>query len=98
MKRIFLVSMIVIATSMAVSPFHLTPAAETPTPAAEYILKESFESGKKSPTGWREGARVPGVEYVWSDTFASHGKRSLSLKKTENRFFPIAQWLRTLPY
>ena len=66
--------------------------------ADDYLLKESFESGKKSPTGWREGASIPGVKYVWSDAVASHGKRSLSLKKTENRFFPIAQWLRTIPY
>jgi predicted esterase len=73
-------------------------AAETPAPTAEYILKESFESGKRSPTGWREGAGIPGVEYVWSETEASHGKRSLGLKKTENRFFPIAQWLRTIPF
>lgn len=66
--------------------------------ADDYLLKESFESGKKSPTGWREGARVPGVEYIWSDSVASHGKRSLALKKTENRFFPIAQWFRSIPY
>jgi predicted esterase len=73
-------------------------ATEAPATKDDYLLKESFESGKKSPTGWREGARVPGVEYVWSDSVASHGKRSLSLKKTENRFFPIAQWFRTFPY
>jgi predicted esterase len=66
--------------------------------ADEYVLKESFESGKRSPVGWRQGADVPGVEYVWANDIASHGKRSLGLKKTENRYFPIAQWLRTIPY
>lgn len=66
--------------------------------ADDYLLKESFESGKKSPADWSEGAAVPGVEYVWSDAIASHGKRSLSLKKTQNRFWPIAQWFRSLPY
>lgn len=73
-------------------------AAEAPATKDDYLLKESFESGKKSPTGWREGASVPGVEYIWSDSVASHGKRSLGLKKTENRFWPIAQWFRSIPY
>ncbi|WP_428305645.1 alpha/beta hydrolase [Lacipirellula sp.] len=66
--------------------------------ADDYLLKERFESGKKSPTGWREGANIPGVEYIWADSEASHGKRSLGLRKTENRYFPIAQWIRTVPH
>lgn len=80
------------------STIHASIAADAPTTKKEYLLKESFESGKKSPTGWREGADVPGVEYIWADAEASHGKRSLGLRKTENRYFPIAQWIRTIQH
>ena len=82
-------------TLAAVSSIRAADVAATPS---EYILKESFEEGKKGPTGWRQGAKVPGVEYVWSREEASHGKRSLGFTKEAQRYFPIAQWLRMLPH
>jgi predicted esterase len=62
---------------------------------ATLVLKDSFEQGQKNPTGWRQQGNVPGVEYLWDDKDASDGKRSLGFRKTENRYFPIATWLRT---
>ena len=73
------------------------PAAAAESPS-EYFLKESFEEGKKGPTGWRQGGKIPGVEYVWSREHASHGKRSLGFTKGADRYWPIAQWLRVLPH
>jgi predicted esterase len=64
---------------------------------ATVILRDSFEKGQAAPADWQQGGDVPGVQYEWSDGVASDGKRSLSLEKTENRFFPIAQWSRTVP-
>ena len=49
-----------------------------------------------SPKAWTEGAEIPGVEYVWSRDTGHAGKASLCLKKTAQRYFPIAQWSQTV--
>lgn len=83
------------------------PEPETPEPVADeepdpdllkrgILLSDGFEQGDKRPRGWMQGAAVPGVTYVWDKETASEGKRSLSLMKSANRYFPIAQWERTL--
>jgi hypothetical protein len=61
-------------------------------------LVDSFETGNETPRGWRKGAPIPGVTYLWDKDTAFEGKASLCLKKTANRYFPIAQWHRTLAY
>jgi RNA polymerase sigma-70 factor (ECF subfamily) len=45
-----------------------------------------------SPKAWTVGAKVPGVQYIWSRDTGHKGKASLCLKKTAQRYFPIAQW------
>lgn len=65
---------------------------------AKYLIADTFEKGGAAPEGWRQGAAIPGVKYVWEKRAASHGERSLGLRKTEDRYFPIAQWLRTIPH
>ncbi len=50
------------------------------------------EEGSKTPKGWEKGAPVPGVEFLLDAKVAAEGKRSLSLKKTVERYFPIAEW------
>ena len=50
-----------------------------------------------SPKGWTTGATIPGVEYIWSRT-GHTGKASLCLKKTAQRFFPIAQWAQKVDH
>lgn len=67
------------------------PAEE---PSVGIPFKDSFENGADAPEGWKQGAPVRGVKYVYDKMIASDGKRSLSLQKTENRFFPIAEWSR----
>ena len=86
--------------TLASAPFVLADdTSSAPAPAVtEHLLKESFEEGKKAPTGWRQGGKIPGVEYLWSREQASHGKRSLGFTKGADRYFPIAQWLRIVPH
>jgi RNA polymerase sigma-70 factor (ECF subfamily) len=59
------------------------------------ILKNcGFErgaSGASAPESWTTGARVAGVRYHWDQTVAHGGRASLHLKKTAQRYFPIAQ-------
>ena len=54
------------------------------------------EATGDSPKGWKTGAEIPGVEYLWSRDNGHTGKASLCLKKTVQRYFPIAQWSQTL--
>jgi RNA polymerase sigma-70 factor (ECF subfamily) len=49
------------------------------------------EGDDDSPRAWTAGSPVPGVEYIWSRT-GHTGQGSLCLKKTAQRFFPIAEW------
>ncbi len=65
--------------------------------AEEVILTDSFEDGAEAPSGWRSGAQLDGVKYVYAKV-GSDGSKSLSLQKSANRYFPIAQWFRTVEY
>jgi len=47
------------------------------------------------PDGWDQGATIDGVEYIWHAKIGHSGHRSLCLKKTAQRYFPIAQWGQT---
>ncbi|MDR3638564.1 MAG: sigma-70 family RNA polymerase sigma factor [Isosphaeraceae bacterium] len=54
-----------------------------------------FERGEPdaaTPEGWNLGAPIPGVELAWDRTVAHEGRASLHLRKTAERYFPIAQW------
>lgn len=63
------------------------------------LLKNaSFESGGGTPSSWSTGQRLDGVKYVWDDKVAHSGRRSLSIRKSVERYFPIAEWNQTLPY
>ncbi|MEM9643656.1 MAG: hypothetical protein AAF989_01575 [Planctomycetota bacterium] len=61
-------------------------------------LQDSFEKGTTTPDGWRKGAAISGVNYVYDKSNGSAGKRSLSLQKSANRYFPIAQWFRVMDH
>ncbi len=66
-----------------------------PTLAGEAPLSFSnpgMEEGTDSPTAWRRGPPVAGVQLLWDQKTAHGGKASLSLKKTAVRYFPVAQW------
>ena len=79
---------------LVVAVAHLTA---TPMLAAEVLLNDSFEHGGDAPDGWIQGGAVAGVSYIYDSKVASSGKCSLSLQKSANRFFPIAQWTREIP-
>ena len=74
------------------------PPAWSDDPAKEILVDESFETGSKAPDGWQQGGAVPGVKYVYDQKVASKGERSLSLQKSEKRYFPIAAWSRRFPH
>jgi hypothetical protein len=52
---------------------------------------ERGASGASAPESWKTGAAIPGVGYHWDKTVAHRGRASLHLKKTAQRYFPIAQ-------
>ena len=65
---------------------------------ADVLLSDSFESGGKAPDGWKQANTVPGVKYIYDRRQGSDGKRSLSLQKSINRYFPVAAWTRTVEH
>jgi predicted esterase len=64
----------------------------------DVLLKDGFEQGESAPDGWKQGANIPGVKYVYDKKRGKTGERSLSLQKSANRYFPIAQWFRVVPH
>jgi len=87
-----LLSLLTLSFSFALSIFSATPPCWLQTD----LLNESFEEGSRVPDGWRSGANIPGVEYQYDKSSGSDGKRSLALKKSVQRYFPIAQWFHAL--
>jgi RNA polymerase sigma-70 factor (ECF subfamily) len=75
------------------------PAPPTPQSAPQakaetksLLTNASIEDGEgDSPRAWTAGATIPGVEYIWSRE-GHTGTASLCLKKTAQRYFPIAEW------
>jgi RNA polymerase sigma-70 factor (ECF subfamily) len=90
------------ALSLVRQPLEPTPAASAPSPppppekqaeAKSLLANGGIEDADKdAPKGWSKGAEIPGVQYIWSRNAAHDGKASLCLKKTAQRYFPIAQW------
>ena len=63
---------------------------------ADVLLSEGFESGTEAPDQWETGMEIEGAYYVYDKSKAKSGERSLSLQKSAQRYFPIAEWSRTL--
>jgi hypothetical protein len=71
------------------------PAVEV----ASLVSNPGIEKGEGgSPAGWRQGADIPGVEYIWDRNTGHKSKSSLCLRKTANRYFPIAQWFQQIQH
>ena len=64
----------------------------------QVVFKDSFEEGDDAPTGWEKGQNVDGVQYLWDRKHGSDGTSSLCLKKDVEKYFPIAQWTRSIDY
>jgi beta-lactamase regulating signal transducer with metallopeptidase domain len=56
------------------------------------VLNPSAEEGG----AWLQGGEIPGVTYTWDKNVAFEGKASLCIKKTANRYFPVAEWGQTV--
>ena len=84
------------------------PAAVREAEEARSILSNGgFEKGDTKtslPEAWKKGPKLAGVEYLWDRNVAHQGRASLHLRKTAERYFPIAQWFQevkrsgTLPH
>ena len=61
------------------------------------LKNTDMEEGNAVPALWEKGQPVAGVELIWDRTTAHSGKASLCLKKTAQRYFPIAQWSQSVP-
>ena len=72
-------------------------SSDTKADEETVLLRDGFEKGAAAPSGWKKGAAIPGVKYHYEKRLAKSGSRSLSLQKSANRYFPIAQWGRVLP-
>ena len=71
--------------------------AQKETPKSENILANpGAEEGEDYADQWIQGQPVSGVEYVWDKKVAFAGRASLCIKKTVNRYFPIAAWSQTV--
>ena len=65
--------------------------------AADSILSNAgCEEGKDAPQAWSQGAKIPGVNYVWDKQAGQESGSSLSLQKSAKRYFPIAQWYQVV--
>lgn len=58
------------------------------------LLADSFDN----PALWTKGQAVKSVRYLIDKKNGSDGKNSLCLRKTEKRYWPIAQWSRSCEY
>jgi predicted esterase len=80
-----------IASSLALAWIAQEPAAAPDRPTNR-LGNPSVEAGTDQPDAWRQSAGVAGVKYLWDSTVAADGKRSLSIRKEGERFFPFAAW------
>ena len=79
--------------ALVVAPANGTFQANEQADSGENILRNAgAEQGNGTPAHWSQGANINGVEYVWDTNQGKQGKASLSLQKSANRYFPIAQW------
>lgn len=66
--------------------------ATSTTTCANLLLNPVMEDGTSVPANWVRGQGVRGVEYLWDRSVGHCSSSSLCLKKTERRYFPIAEW------
>lgn len=88
------------ATTVAAAVPSLVPWQLTARPQKGDValLNPGFETGSETgPDGWTIGPRMDGIRYIWDHNVKHLGGSSLSIKKTEDRYFPIAQWTQTIP-
>lgn len=76
-----------------------TAAVDETTKQAEpenILQNAGMENGETYVWTWAPGNAIEGVEYSWDSKVAAEGSRSVSIEKTVNRYFPIAEWSQTV--
>jgi len=95
-KRSCLVTALLIAATLSATGFdqhfHIGNALAQEDSVKNLVVNGGFEDGDKTPAQWTEGAQIDGVQYVWDRKQGQAGSSSLSLKKSAQRYFPVAQW------
>jgi RNA polymerase sigma factor (sigma-70 family) len=103
---VFVCGVFAAGTALALQPRGGAPTAQPPASkkavsppanAPSILANGGFEDGdpkSAAPEGWHKGAKIAGVEYQWDRNVAHQGHASLHLKKTAQRYFPIAQWFQ----
>ena len=72
-------------------------AVREPKEPKSILSNGGFEKGDTKALvldAWKKGAKLTGVEYHWDRNVAHQGRASLHLRKTAQRYFPIAQWFQ----
>jgi beta-lactamase regulating signal transducer with metallopeptidase domain len=70
-----------------------------PVTVGGLLLNSGIEEGERNaPNQWTRGPRIHSVHYVWDQDVAHSGRASLGIFKTDDRFFPIAEWSQSIPY
>lgn len=93
------------ATFAFAPPTANPPVSEAAAPDADptpgNLLKnaglEQADLSGKAPLAWSLKRNVPSVSLDWDRTSAHEGTASLHLKKTAQRYFPIAEWGQEIP-
>ncbi|HLK16935.1 MAG TPA: M56 family metallopeptidase [Fimbriimonadaceae bacterium] len=83
------------ATVLAVAALAVPVAGRPPTGSAGVLADAGFEAGSAKPEAWSTGAEINGVAYLWDRSVSHSGGSSISITKSVNRYFPIAQWSQT---
>ena len=86
------------AAESAQAPAADQPAAPVAAGDANLLFSDGLEQGQDAPNNWSRGASINGVEYIWDAQVAHGGSHSLCLRKTAQRFFPIASWNRQVTH
>ena len=89
-------SRVIYALCLAVAGF-TGPLALVAADVPVAFLNPGMEEGTGKPAAWAQGPPVAGVQFLWDQQIAHGGKASLCLKKTAQRYFPIAQWSQSVP-
>ncbi len=65
---------------------------------AMLFATETFELDGGTIQSWQPGPAVDGVEFLWDRATGYRSRASYCLKKTAQRYFPIAQYSRTIDH
>lgn len=81
-------------------PLNPKPATEKPLPkpnqpGANLLQNPSFEDG---PNSWGTGGTPETVEYTVSDKGGVNETQAARIRKTANKYFPIAEWTQRIEY